>query len=221
MTDRNLIDITFDLGINHEISKASKKDLESSRSEFFDIATKTLEEGSLAKRNITINDNCGESVDLYIEKWYPGWRMVKSKPIDDGFLVQIEEDPSLKKFVFINPSDGRVYQRNAIQGNPYLDDDKIKQRDPDLWERISNPIPYQNIDQLIEFCEFADIPYEIMMGWVETKQASYDWPRSLVDMDEMSDDDFNEIQKYLVPGSISLRLEPPRIAKSEDLESDE
>lgn len=219
-TDRSLIDITLDLGINHEVSKTSKSELEKSRGEFFDAATQTLETGILAKRTVEAPKALGGHRDLietWAERWHPGWRVIATDDSEDNPAVQLEEDPSLKKFTFVNPDDGKVYTRNAIQGNPSLDDEQLKLDDPDLWVRISNPVPYPELDRLQEFCEFMDISYPDMMGWVQTKESGTDWPRVLIPIEEMSNEDFAQIEKYLVPAPISLRLESPRKAKPEDI----
>jgi hypothetical protein len=219
--DRSLIEITLDLGINHEVNKTAKKDLDTSRGEFFEAATKALEEGILAQRSVGIPRTLGGQRDLvetWAAKWYPGWRVVS---VDDDEKVQLEEDPSLKKFVYVNKEDGRVYQRNAIQGNPSLDDDALKADDPELWERISRPVPYPDTERLQEFCDFADVPYDTMMSWVETKQSGDDWARVLIDPEEMSDADMAAMQPYLVPAPVTLRLEAPRDAKPEELEDDD
>lgn len=221
--DKSLIEITTNLGINHEVNKTAKKDLEQSRGEFFDAATKALEEGILAQRNVEAPRQTGgqrDIIETWIAKWHPGWRVVAIENTEDGYDVQLEEDPALKKFVFVNPDDEHVYQRNAIQGNPSVDDDLLKSEDPDLWERISNPVPYQGLELLRDFCEFMDIGYSDMMGWIKAVQSGTDWPRVLVDPEEISDEDLAKMQKYLVPGSISLRLESPRVAKPEELEGD-
>ena len=71
----------------------------------------------------------------YVKQFHPGWRVVD--PGSKEFTYIIEEDPSFKKFVYVNHDDWNVYRRNVSQAGPSLDNERLKDEDPELWKRIS------------------------------------------------------------------------------------
>lgn len=200
-----LEEVCTKLGKAHKAQKEEKDNLENGRNEFFTLATETLEKTTLAKMVV----EWPEGVDPleYTSRYYPGWRAVKL--VDHK--VQLEEDPALKKFVFVNPVDGKVYQRNAIQGQPQLDDELLREKDPDLWIRITD---VENRAWL------GNLLYEMNVEPDEIDEIliTYDAPRVLKPADELDPEDLAAITDYLVPSPITLRLESPRKATDEELQ---
>lgn len=191
-----LADITKRLGAVHAKSKEAEKELKTSRSEFFDaVDEEILSTETLAQQTITfpakLSEQCeddAEDLITYVKRFYPGWRIAETDTKKHTCII--EEDPSFKKFVYVNHEDGKVYRRNVAQGGPSLDDDRLKTEDPKLWERIT---------------EVKVIPQQ------ET--------RILKELETLPDQDFSAIQEYLVPGPMTVKLDAPRKAKPNELDA--
>lgn len=108
---------------------------------------------------------------------------------DDGGVI-IEEDPAFQKYVHINPDTNMVFRRNVSQAGPSLDDERLKIEDPALWKRIT-----------------------------ETKVQPATRVRVLKDLEEVNNKDLAAMQEYFVPGRMTVKLDPPRKAKSDELDA--
>lgn len=195
-TMSKLATITKRLGAVHAKSKEAEKELKVSRSEFFEaVDEEIISTETLARQTITfpatLTEQCeddAEDLTTYVKRFYPGWRIAEIGSKEN--ICIIEEDPSFKKFVYVNHEDGNVYRRNVSQGDPSLDDDRLKSEDPELWERITEVkiIPRQEI-------------------------------RVLKDLETLPNQDFSAIQEYLVPGPMTVKLDAPRKAKPDELDA--
>jgi hypothetical protein len=136
----DLDEITRKIGERHAAKTKAEAELKQVRGEFFQVATEMVESQPLATMVVTIPDQ--ESPAEYVAKHHPGWR-IKSENIRDIYQrpesgkVIIEEDPEYQAFVYINKTDGRKYQRSVVQGQSLLDDETLREKDPDLWEEIT------------------------------------------------------------------------------------
>jgi hypothetical protein len=186
--DHELDEITKQLGTAHRAKSAAENDLKVSRSKFFEaIDEEILENETLAQQTIEIPDGEEDDVVQHIRIFYPGWQFVSEGA--DGEVV-IEEDPSFKKFVYINHEDGYVYRRNVSQAGPSLDDDRLKAENPKLWKRITQE---------------EEIPAKVV--------------RVLKDLETLPDKDLAAMQEYFVPGSMTVKLDAPRKAKPDELDA--
>lgn len=183
----DLQQITKQLGSAHKKKSEGEKELKESRSEFFEaIDEEILRTETLAQQTVDIPDDV--DVRSYVTQFYPGWEYVNDN--DDGSVL-IEEDPSFKKFVYVNHEDGYVYRRNVSQGGPSLDDDRLKVENPKLWKRITQE---------------EEIPAKVVCV--------------LKDMETLPDKDLAAIQEYFVPGPMTVKLDAPRKAKPDELDAE-
>lgn len=126
--------ITKELGTRYEVSKTAAAELASKKSEFYTaIDEEIIETETLAQQTIGYT---GQPED-HIKVFYPGWRLVSADSEDNTAVI--EEDPAYKKFVHVNPEDGKLYRRNVSQGGPMLDNERLQAEDPALWKRITKP----------------------------------------------------------------------------------
>ena|ERR1019366_1994259 len=185
LMDHELDEITKQLGTAHRAKSAAEKDLKVSRSKFFEaIDEEIIANETLAQQTIEVPDNI--DIESYVTQFYPGWLLIDSD--DDSVLI--EEDPSFKKFVYINHEDGYVYRRNVSQSGPSLDDDRLKAENPKLWKRITQE---------------EEIPAKVV--------------RVLKDLETLPDKDLAAMQEYFVPGSMTVKLDAPRKAKQDELDA--
>jgi hypothetical protein len=184
--DHELDEITKQLGTAHRAKSAAEKDLKVSRSKFFEaIDEEIIANETLAQQTVDIPDDA--NIQAYVKQFYPGWEYVNDN--DDGSVL-IEEDPSFKKFIYINHGDGYVYRRNVSQAGPSLDDDRLKAENPKLWKRITQE---------------EEVPAKVV--------------RVLKDLETLPDKDLAAIQEYFVPGSMTVKLDAPRKAKPDELDA--
>jgi hypothetical protein len=131
---KKLSTITTKLGKDHKLQKKYKKNLEADRKEFFAAVDREIAKQPLARRTFDLNQT-QEQLDEWVLRFNPGWRIVE---IDHGKVI-IEEDPTLKKFSFVNEKDGQVYTRGIVEEAPSLDDEKLQADHPDVWEKLTEP----------------------------------------------------------------------------------
>lgn len=228
----DLIEITKELGNAHQEKKNGEKELAKRRTQFFDAATADIDENSLATKTVdapTLDIKSNFSPEDWVRIYHPGWEILYLKthgtfPDDDKIVLR--EDPTLKKYVFVNPEDGQVYQRNAIEGAPSLDDESLGEDHPEILERITKPVPMDSAaehfltvfanDFLVSSSSMS--VRNIVYDWIEIQMENENWPRVVIPQEEWPQEDLAIISDYLIPGPISLRLESPRKAKPEEID---
>ncbi len=197
------------LGKLYVKAKAADKSLKTQRQAFFDEVSESLgEEGELAQKTIHVPE--GWTDEEYVVVYYPGWLLVET----NGDRSIIEEDPRYVKFSFANPDDGMFYQRNVILGAESLDDVSLRENDPELWDRITAPDPkFEYILQFEEWVEGKTLK-RLVQEFLDTLPDE----RVLRPIESLSKGDQIALQTYIVPGKLTLKLEPVRKAKPEELE---
>jgi hypothetical protein len=186
----DLQQITKQLGTAHKKKSEGEKELKESRGKFFAaIDEEIVSTETLAQQTISVPE--GVEVANYVKVFHPGWRPFESDSnLEGGIDVLIEEDPSFKKFVYINHQDGQVYRRNVSEGGPFLDDNRLKAENPKLWKRITQE---------------EEIPAKTV--------------RVLKDLETLPDKDLAAMQEYFVPGLMTVKLDAPRKAKPDELDA--
>ncbi len=132
---KKLTELTKKLGKAVKEEKSAKKDREKLRSEFFDLATKSVT--TLAQKTVRSYANTKAEAQEEIEKGYPRWNVIEIRSTGYYWKVLIKEKPEFKSFPFVNPEDGQVYHRNVVEGSPTLDDERLQEEDSELWDRIT------------------------------------------------------------------------------------
>lgn len=218
MTDvrEKLIEVTKEVGKFHAEKKTGTKGLEEKRTEFFDTATEAIDENSLATQ-IVDAPTSDENTDTWVGIYYPGWKIIGED--EHGSKLILREDPAFKKYVFINPEDGQVYQRNVIEGDPYLDNERLEEDHPEIMARILEPTPPDPAASLLIKQISKDLLGDPRVGeeWLEYWMNFEEWPKQ-INLDDASAEDLAIIEDYMIPGKPSLRLEQPRKAKPEEID---
>jgi hypothetical protein len=220
---RTLDAITEDFGDTYATVKDVTKEKTLLQNEFFAAATAELETRQLARKTVMFDierygaTNMTEWVTIY----HPGWRFIE---VNDQDLL-IEEDPALLSFTYVNKIDKTVYGRDTVRQSPQLDDERLREEDPDLWQEISSwPEPWYSLVygamKTARYCNDVDDVFlndADMQLAVETYLRHEKVQRVLRPIDELDDEQIEALQEYLVPGSVSVKLRPPREAKEEEL----
>lgn len=134
----SLDETTQDLGKWHEKWKTAEKEKNKLREKFFREASEELAE-SLPARNIEqVSAKDLEEALRIAQRRFHRYNVLDAQEAgDDLWNVVLEEDPEFKPFSYINKIDGKVYSRIVTEGTPFLDDDALRDEDPELWERIT------------------------------------------------------------------------------------
>jgi hypothetical protein len=211
-----LDEITEVFGEAYDLAKETDETKKGSQKDFFEAATTALSETRLPRKTITVPKD--QEVSAWVAKYHPGWRLLESKPAKgDGIKVIIERDPSLMKFTHVNLSDGRVYGRDETNGPEYLDDERVREEDPDLLPLVTEwPEPiYSIVRELLANKAAADFD-EAIDKFLESKGIE----RVPIPPKSWSQNVTERARKFLVPGKVSVKLRPVRKAKDEELEEE-
>lgn len=192
-TMTNFDTLTRELGKAYDAQKKAEKELKGDDSKkkdrspglkerFFHEATQEAM-ASLAQKTY-IGGLGGSEFDAFTlaEKYSPGWRAVSAEITSEGWRVLLEEDPAFKPFTYVNKEDKRVWGKQIVRSSPMLDDEELKNKDPDLWKRVTKPA------------------------------------RVMRPLEELKPNDLAELQGFMYPGLLQVKLAPPRKAKPEELE---
>lgn len=221
MTD--LTQVTTEFGIAYDEAKDAETDKKTKQTSLFEAFTERLEHSTLAERIVDLPADTETPliVNEWIKTYHPGWRFVG---MHEGRVI-IEEDPALLKDTFVNPEDGRVYGRTTAQGSPNLDDDRLRAEQPELWEAISVwPEPWVSLVRgamgwVNQYYGCAALGPFGLEDFVNAYLQEQNVQRVLIDPAQLTEEDFEALQEYLVPGPVSVRLVPPRLATEEELEA--
>lgn len=215
----DIIDITKKFGEAYARSKDWDAAKENGRKRFFQAATQELEKKRLPRKTVEVPKD--QDVLEFIKIYHPGWRVLVDSVKVMNHVV-IERDPALMKYSFINPEDNMVYGRTYSESGPMLDEEKLQQDDPDLWLAISEYDPAS--------IAFTKAAMQEALSWTHAELTNSFLDKIIDDFltDRLSrvvknpstwtTEQSTAVQKYMVPGPVSVRLVSPRPAKAEDRE---
>jgi hypothetical protein len=143
-----LSDLTRRLGENYDRAKEYERAKNRLREEFFARVTDELSE-EVAPQIVTEYETDDEEQALrQAQRQYVRHSVVATKRTESGYQVILQEDPGLRPFQYVNPADGRVYQRIVSEGSPVLDDEAIREEKPELWEAITHEVTKRELKPL-------------------------------------------------------------------------
>lgn len=203
---------------HHQKSEAEAK-LAKYRQEMFAEFTKNVEQGGLAQQTVVIPSgfmDLESNPEAYIKKYFPGWEIVL---ITDNVAL-IQEDPSFVKFTYVNSQTKRVFGRTVAEGPPMLDDARLKLENPDLWERVSQwPEPWWSLVRgAIESQRTLPWSDSALDAATDEYMRNRGIERVVKDPASLPNNDLVELEPYIHPGPLTVRLVSPRDAKPEELQ---
>jgi hypothetical protein len=179
---RDIEQVSSDLGIAYAADKLAEKDLKNEKAAFYKLLDEEVASEKLAHKKVDVPHSVDP--DEWLEKWHPGWRFADDEK-KIGKVV-IEEHPSFKKRTYVNREDGVVYGRTVKEANPSLDDERLREQDPELWERISHTEEVRVLNDLetISKADFAKmkkyfVPGKLTVSLMTPRKAKPD------ELDEM------------------------------------
>lgn len=210
--ERTLEQITTDLGESYEVWKEGEKLKDSYKDEFFEAVTASIDTSDLAKKTINVSLEEEDEAREWIKARHPLFSIDSMQKTDEGYRAILTENPELKSYVFVNPKDKKVYQRSVSEGSPYLDDNAVRAKDPDLWLEISD-VPMRAI--------FGEMLYESGVDHTEVNdRIDALFPahhRALKPLGQLSDEQMAAIQEYLIYTKPRITFPAVRKAKPDEL----
>lgn len=190
-----LDNIVKDLGDTYYIRKEADDLIQGSkkpdeyiglRQEFFDAATSSIQEDELATKTILL-DEWTDELKNRVVKYHPGWEIISAREADDGFKVIVRENADLKQVTV--EYDGYKITKQIRSGTVMIDDDRMKNEDPDLYESITTwpDWLYFILDNVSE---------EKFEGWA----SEYRWKKIFIDPADWSDETREAVADYTYEG---------------------
>lgn len=133
-------EVTARLGAAHNQWKEGEKAKNKAKEEFFQLATDKLKEELQDQRIEKVEARDEEEALRIAQRRFHRHNIVDVRTDGGIWEIVIEEDPNLKPFSHVNREDGNVYARSISEGSPLLDDDAIREENPELWEKISHDV---------------------------------------------------------------------------------
>lgn len=147
----DLNEITGELGRQYRAWKESEKAKDKLKKWFFDAATEALKDATPSQVIERIEAVDEEEALRIAQRRFQRHRVVDVVEHSEGqWDLILEEDPQLKDFSWINPSDGQVYSRVIAEGAPSLDDESLMEEQPGLWEAITTEVTSRELRPLEE-----------------------------------------------------------------------
>ncbi len=111
---------------------------------FFAAATEAMAQAPLAQKTEVVAARDAVDAEKEAQRRNPCWNVKTVKTQYEGdpetvYLVLLEENPEFKEFSYTNKTLKKTFTKQIAAGTPEVDSDKLKSRDPDLWERITVP----------------------------------------------------------------------------------
>lgn len=148
MTD--LTKITKRLGQEYAVWKQSEKEKNKARDEFFAAVTEELESQVPAQSIQDIQARSEEQALRICQRQFVRHKVISIRQEGSVFRVVLEEDPSLRPFTYINPETEVVFNRIVSEGSPVLDDEGLREENPELWESVTVEVTKRELKPLDE-----------------------------------------------------------------------
>jgi hypothetical protein len=134
------------------------------KQEFLDEATQAAAQEILATKVTSFADTTEEKALEQAKKRNPRWDVERTSYDKKRrvWLVMMKENPKYKNFTYVDKKNKRVWQKQVVDGSPWLDEVELKAKDNDLWERVSKmERVFKGIDELTpqELAEIEDYIY--------------------------------------------------------------
>jgi len=221
---RTIEDIVSELGPIQRRLTEDEKSKKALRTEFFDAATQEINPTSLVQDLLEVEAEDQVEVEAYVVKHHPAFEIdeVRKHPEKEGFYeVIIIERPEFVPYSIDH--DGWTYRRQINKGDVFVDDDRMRDEDENLWIQVTD-WPYREaLDALISG---HDVPQEMIDGTEADDGIKYlDLPeqisklegaglkRQLVNLKDLSPAIMVKIQEYMYEGPPKLVLPAPKKIK--------
>lgn len=218
-------ELAADLAEVYYIEKDAKSEKEGLRVTFFQEATKTFEASDLARKTVEVPDDISASDSFdYALRYNPGWILDEKQP-GVGKTVILLEDPNLKPHIEVIEIPGGITEmkkgkevthpgyvvtKSVRSGSAMIDDERMKNSDPALYDALFVPQGFKWI---------SDMVYEAGVDGNDVDEhidafLPEDWPKVL--RDDLSSEEIESLKPYSFEGPKTLAL-LVRYAKADEI----
>lgn len=145
-----LADVTNQLGEAYSSWKRAEREKNELRDAFFCLIDQQLKNEVPSQIIAEFPTEDEEEALRQAQRRYVRHRIISTRPIEGGYQVILEEDPEYRPFSYVNKTSGRVFQRIISEGSPVLDDEALKEENPELWEAITEEIITRELKPLTD-----------------------------------------------------------------------
>lgn len=134
----DLKDLTLRLGLGYRAWKDGEKVKNTAKDDFFEAVEEMFREQNLAEKFVTVHAESEADAREILAKQNPDWVVGRVLSLEDGrYEGLIIENAAYQPFSFVNPDDGMVYSKQVVAGQVFVDDERLKSEDPDLYEQVT------------------------------------------------------------------------------------
>jgi hypothetical protein len=134
VTDFDAILAKLDEG--YEQWKTGEKQKNEYKDKFFQAITEEMAQSVLAEDLAVVAAHTEEDARARLARYYPRHVVEAVRPADEGFYEAIiVENPAFLPHAVT--FEGLVFERQIVSGALLLDDERLKEEDPELWEKVT------------------------------------------------------------------------------------
>lgn len=140
---RTMDEVVACLGMAYNAWKEHGQAKDQYRDEFFRLADEAIKRQGLALKLVDITAPSEEIAIERAKRHYPGWLIDTHRPhriIEGQYEIVLIEDPSLKPHE--HEYEGVKYARTIRRGSVMIDDEWLKEEDPELYEEVVYVLPW-------------------------------------------------------------------------------
>lgn len=137
-------EVTLDLGIHYEAWKKNEKAKDKDKAHFFALINQIISEYEPEEMLYEVVGRAlpEDKAIARAEKYNPRYEVEVIRASEHGYEAIMVERPEFRSFVFVNAEDGMLYQRQVVDGGQLLDDERLRDEDPDLYEEATFELPW-------------------------------------------------------------------------------
>ncbi len=166
--------IVKELSDSYHVEKLAKKNKDELRKQFFETVTKEFSDDDLAEDLVVVDAEDEDEAMREAEKKYPTYTVEAVRPHPDAtgkFEAIIRERPEYKSFSIA--VDGEVWQRQTTIGSPVIDEARLREQDPDLYEEVTT-LPTERVMKPLK--EIDDISLARLQKYVSPGKITQKLP---------------------------------------------
>jgi len=163
----NLDTVTEQLATAYKGWKSGEKAKNKLRDEFFEAVDSQITNGNLAEKYSSVDAPDELSARDRFKKQNPTWVITEiRKGEGDVWEAALTENPEFVAFTYVNKDLGVVFQKQVSSGSVYIDDERLAEENPDLYEDVTFvPEPERRLKDLESLppnllAKLADYIYE-------------------------------------------------------------
>lgn len=162
----NLKSVTEKLAEAYSDWKSGEKAKNKLRDEFFAAANEEIKSGNLAEKYASVDAPDEASARDRLKKQFPAWEIEEIRNDKNLWEAVLVENPDFVPFTYVNKELGVVFQKQVSSGSVYIDDERLAEDDPDLYEEVTYvPEPERQLKDLESLppnvlAQLADYIYE-------------------------------------------------------------